>query len=150
MFPTLDLSLVKKEMDDNKPKENQGITYLYDFKKGDFVLRNGKPVIAEGKDRIRVWIEKILLTEEFVYEIYKKIDSNNEYGTPIRKMVLGKKVPRLLLHSELKRIITEKMKRNIEIERIEDFHIEQEIASLIIYFTVILVNGDSFRQEVSF
>lgn len=150
MFPQTNLDIIKEENEKNKPREKQGITYLYDFKKGDFVIRDGKLVVAEGKERIKVWIEKILLTEEFVFKIYEE-DANEEYGTTIRKLILGRKIPRLLLHSELKRIIEEKMDHHVEIERIEDFRIDQEMATLTIYFTVILISGESFSfgQEVA-
>lgn len=149
MFPQINLDIVKKENEENQEKTTQGITYLYDFKKKDFVLKDGKLVVAEGKEGVKVWIEKILLTDEFVFDIYKE-GGEVEYGTTIRKLILGKKIPQLLLHSELKRIISEKMKENVEIERIEDFNLKQEMATLIISFTVILKVGESFVQEVSF
>ena len=149
MFPKINLDITKEEVQENRSKENQGITYLYDFKKEDFILKNGRLVEAEGKEGVKVWIEKMLLTDEYTFNIYKEYEGD-EYGTTIRKLILGKKIPRLLLHSELKRIIEEKTKQNIEIERIEDFKIEQRMATLIIYFTVILIDGESFRQEVSF
>ena len=44
MFPQLDLDIVKRENEENQERDNQGITYLYDFKKGDFVLKNGNLV----------------------------------------------------------------------------------------------------------
>lgn len=148
MFPKLDLDIAKEEIEEDIERVNQGITYLYDFKKGDFILRDGKLIKAEGKEGARVWIEKILLTDEFKFKIYETEDSE-EYGTTIRKLILGRKIPQLLLHSELKRIISEKMKENVEIERIEDFELSQQIATLTISFTVILVDGTSFRQEVN-
>lgn len=149
MFPQINLDIVKKENEENQEKTTQGITYLYNFKKGDFVLKDGKLVVAEGKEGVKVWIEKILLTDEFVFDIYKE-NGEEEYGTTIRKLILGRKIPQLLLHSELKRIISEKMKEHIEIERIENFNLKQEMATLIISFTVILKDGESFVQEVSF
>lgn len=149
MFPQINLDIVKQEKEQEKIKDKQGITYLYDFKKGDFILRNGKLIKAEGKEGIKVWIEKILLTDEFKFKIYETEESE-EYGTTIRKLIMGRKIPQLLLHSELKRVISEKLKQHIEIERIEDFNTKQEMATLTISFTVILKNGETFNQEVNF
>lgn len=151
MFPEVNLDIIRQQYkEQNKSRDKQGITYLYDFKKGDFILKDGKLVVAEGEKSVQIWIEKILLTEEFVFNIYQE-DRNEEYGTTIRKLVLGRKIPKLLLHSELKRIISEKMKQHVEIERIEDFRIEQKMATLTIYFTVILISGENFgfEQEVA-
>lgn len=149
MFPDIDLGEIIEEELQEEEKIEQGITYLYDFKKGDFILKDGRLVVAEGKEGIKVWIEKLLLTEEFKFEIYKE-NSENEYGTTIKRLIQGKKIPQLLLQSELKRIIEEKLVEHIEIERIEDFNTKQEMATLIISFTVILKDGESFVQEVSF
>lgn len=148
MFPQTNIDIVRQENEQDKIKDKQGITYLYDFKKGDFILKDGMLIIAEGKEGVKVWIEKILLTEEFVFNIYK--EEGEEYGTTIRKLILGKKIPQLLLRSELKRIISEKMKQNIEVDRIEDFKTSQEMTTLTISFKVILKDGETFVQEVSF
>lgn len=148
MFPELNLDIVEEIKNESENDIKQGVTYLYDFKEGDFILKNGKPVEADGVEGVKVWIEKILLTEEFVYSIYS--EEGEEYGTTIRKLILGKKIPELLLYSELKRIISGKVKQHIEIDRIEGFEIKQELVTLFIIFTVILKNGVSFRQEVSF
>lgn len=149
MFPELNLDNVVEEDERNQIKKEQGFTYLYDFKKGDFVIKNGRLIEIKGKEGVKVWIEKVLLTEEFVYKIYEE-NREEEYGTTIRKMLLGRKIPQLLLHSELKRIISEKLKQNVEIERIEDFEFKQECEIFTICFKVILKNEESFIQEVSF
>ncbi len=39
-----------------------GKSFLFDFKAGDFVVRDGKLVECDGMDAIKVWIEKILRT----------------------------------------------------------------------------------------
>lgn len=149
MFPELNLDNVVEEDERNQIKKEQGFTYLYDFKKGDFVIKNGRLIEIKGKEGVKVWIEKVLLTEEFVYKIYGE-NREEEYGTTIRKMLLGRKIPQLLLHSELKRIISEKLKQNVEIERIENFEFKQEYVTFTISFKVILKNAESFVQEVKF
>ncbi|OLS02234.1 DUF2634 domain-containing protein [Tissierella creatinophila] len=150
MFPELELDDLVQEELENEEKTEQGITYLYDFKKGDFVMKDGRLVIVEGKEGIKIWIEKLLLTEEFKFEIYKENNSENEYGTTIKRLIQGRKIPQLLLQSELKRIIEEKLVEHIEIDRVENFNTKQEMTTLIISFTVVLKDGDTFIQEVNF
>lgn len=149
MFPTIDLDNVIEELKVEE-KQNQGKTFLYDFKKGDFVIKDGRLVEVEGREAIKVWIEKILRTEKFKFEIYKEDEGIDEYGISIKDLILGKKVPQFFLQSELRREIEEALKKHSEIDRIEDFRTEQELVTLKIYFTVILKNGETFNREVSF
>lgn len=149
MFPTLDLDNVIKELQ-VEGKKNQGKTFLYDFKKGDFVIKDGRLIEVEGKEAIKIWIEKILRTEKFKFKIYKENGEIDEYGVSIKDLILGKKVPQFFLQSELKREIEQALKKHSEIDRIEDFRTEHELATLKICFTVILKNGETFNQEVKF
>lgn len=145
MFPDLNLDEVVEET--LEEEEKQGITYLYDFEKGDFVLENGKLVEVEGKEAVKVWIEKILKTEEFKFDIYEN-DSEEEYGATIRKLILGKRLPQLLLKSELKRIVTEKLTQHSEIEDVTDFETEQKGATLTTSFTVVLKDDTELEHKV--
>lgn len=149
MFPKLDLDNIVEELQFEE-KKNEGKTFLFDFEKGDFVIKDGRLVEVEGKEAIKIWIEKILRTEKFKFEVYKEDENINEYGTTIKKLIQGKKVPQFFLQSELKREIEEVLKRHSEIDRIEGFRTEQEVATLRIYFTIILKNGETFNQEVNF
>lgn len=149
MFPQLKLDNFVGEIK-VEGSQSQGKTFLYDFEKGDFVIRDGRLVEVEGKEAIKIWIEKILRTERFKYEIYRGEESTDEYGTTIKNLIYGRKVPQFFLQSELKRQIDETLKRNTEIDRIEDFRTEQHFSALIISFTVILKNEEFFNQEVSF
>lgn len=149
MLPRLNLDSAIEEINVEE-KKNQGKTFLYDFKKGDFVIKDGRLVEVEGKEAIKVWIEKILRTEKFKFEIYKEDEGIDEYGISIKDLILGKKVPQFFLQSELRREIEQALKKHSEIDRIEDFRVEHELATLKIYFTVILKNEETFNQEVSF
>ena len=80
----------------------------------------------------------------------KEDEGIDEYGVNIKDLISGKKVPQFFLQSELRREIEEALKKHSEIDRIEDFRTEHELATLKIYFTVILKNGEAFNQEVSF
>lgn len=150
MLPRINLDEVIEgvEQEENKVYDK---TFLFDFDKSDFVIRDGRLVEVSGKEATKVRLEKLLRTEEFKYLVYKAIDNEDEYGTNIKKLVLGKKLPSFFIESELKREIEENAKKYIhEIDRVEDFRTEHELATLKIYFTVILKNGEAFNQEVSF
>jgi hypothetical protein len=144
MFPELNINNLVQE--ETLRKTKQGKTFLYDFVKGDFVIKDGKLVEIEGIEAIKVWIEKILRTEKFKFEIYM----SNEYGTTIKQLVQGRKVPQFFLQSEVKREVEEALKKNVEIDRVEDFRTDQNMTTLIICFRVVLKSGDSFDQEVNF
>ena len=149
MFPTLDLDNVIEKMEQEE-RQIQGKTFLYDFEKGDFVVKDGRLVEVSGKEAIKVWIEKILKTEKFKFEIYKEDEGIDEYGTTIKDLIQGRKLPQFFLQSELRREIEEALQKHVEIDRVENFRTEQNFATLKIYFTVVLKNGETFSQEVSF
>lgn len=150
MLPEIDLDTVMNETEQQENKTYDK-TFLFDFEKGDFVIKDGRLVEVSGKDAIKVRLEKLLKTEKFKYKIYEKPDGEDEYGVNIKSLILGKKLPRFFVESELKREIEENAKKYIqEIDRIEDFRIEQELSKLKVFFTVILKNNEVFTQEVSF
>lgn len=50
---------------DNESNISSGTkSYMFDFKNGDLVVRDGKLNECDGIDAIKVWIEKILRTEK--------------------------------------------------------------------------------------
>lgn len=147
MFPKMELDNII-ENNTEQMAQKQGISYLFDFKKGDFVVRDGKLIEVEGKEAIKIWIEKILLTNKFKYKVYKEIDGTDEYGNVIKQLIQGRKVPQFFLQSELRREIEETLRKHIEIDKIKDFRTEQEHTTLTIYFTVILKNDEKIEQVV--
>ena len=60
-------------------------SYLFNFNRGDFAVRDGKLVECDGIDAIKVWIEKILRTEKNRYKIYDGTD----YGCQIEDLIIG-------------------------------------------------------------
>lgn len=150
MLPELNLDNAIEASVAESSKINQGKTFLYDFDKGDFVLRDGKLVGIEGVEGVKVWINKVLRTEKFKFKIYETEEDQDEYGVTIKKLVSGRKFPVFFLESELEREITESLMKNVEINNIKDFKIEQQLTTLTIYFTVVLKNEESFAQEVNF
>lgn len=120
-----------------------GKSFLYDFEKGDFVLRNGKMVVVEGVESLKVWIEKVIRTERFRFKIYENV----EYGITIEDLI-GSNFPRTFIEAELKREITSVLEEHPYINRIEGWQFERDGTLMKIKFTVITVDG-AFEQEVS-
>ncbi len=142
MFPTLDIDKIASEENQNVIQPG-GKAYKYDFKKGDFVIKDGRLVEVEGKEAIKIWIEKILRTEKFKFKIYE------EYGVGIGALTKGKKIPFFFIQSELKREITESLKKHPEINNIEGFKLEQNSSLLTISFKVDLKDGEYVEMEVN-
>lgn len=147
MFPTLDIDKIISEENQSLRKPG-GKTYKYDFKKGDFVIKDGRLVEVEGKEAIKVWIEKILRTEKFKFKVYTE-NNKDDYGLTIKKLILGKKIPFFFLQSELKREITEALLKHPDIDNIANFKISQNVTTLTISFITLLKDGDYTEMEVS-
>ena len=60
-------------------------SFLYDFSKGDFVIRDGKLVECDELEAIKVWIEKIIRTEKNRFPIY----DGTEYGCYLEDLIIG-------------------------------------------------------------
>ena len=61
-------------------------TFDFDFKNGEFRMKNGNPVVLTGIDALKLWIEKTIRTQLNRYSIYK----NRQYGANIEDLVIGK------------------------------------------------------------
>ncbi|NLW92364.1 MAG: DUF2634 domain-containing protein [Syntrophomonadaceae bacterium] len=124
-----------------------GTSYQYDFNTGEFVLIDGKLVTVSDIEAIKVWVEKVLRTERFVFEIYTR-DDGNEYGTTLEDLI-GSVLPRAFVESELKREITEAVTRHPKIESISNLTASQEGSWLEISFEINLYDGTTINQEVA-
>lgn len=76
--------------------------YAWDFEKDKFIYDgNGKHILLEGNDALKVWIYKALKTERFSYLAYSW-----RYGIEIQQFI-GKVMGVKERRSELKRLIIE-------------------------------------------
>lgn len=48
-------------------------TIKFDFSSNETVLEDGKPVIIEGDAALKQYIEKIIRTEKYRFEIYRQM-----------------------------------------------------------------------------
>lgn len=110
----------------------------FDFQKGDFVIINGRPKMAVGKERVKNWVQKILNTQKGRYKIY----NGTGYGINIEDTFVGKNYNRDYIRSEVKREITEILTTNEDIVSIDNFNMEVDGSLLTVSFTVNSVYGD--------
>ena len=128
MFPIVDT-----EVQQSVEERSFGAkTYLFDFEKGDFVIRDGNLVECDGIEAIKVWIEKILRTEKGRFHIY----DNTDYGCHIEDLIVGNNYPVEYIEAELKREIEEALLLNSKISSVNNFKITRTRNNLIVEMEV--------------
>lgn len=139
MFPDGTDELLQSELNEVTSTSYQfnGKAFLYDFEKGDFIYRNGAPIEVVGISALRVWIEKVIRTEKFKFNIYQKEDESDEaqYGVALEDL-MGSSFPAGFVESEMRRELTESLMKNQYIEELTDWSFVRDGSKLIITFTV--------------
>ena len=148
MFPEDIQNYIQNESLIYQPRkyEFNGTSYLYDYKTGDFVLRNGKLVELYGKAAIAAWLEKIIRTEKFRFRVYDNVD----YCVTIERLI-GGVYPKGFVEAEIKREITEASLYNSYIVDLVEWSFERDEDYLKVGFTVIVadhVEEGNFLLEV--
>ena len=141
MLPTI--TELELNIEETETLPMLGKSFLYDFKTGDFVMKNGKLVVVKGIDALKVWIEKVIRTEKFHFKIYEDV----EFGATIEDLI-GSNFPRAFIEAELKREITSVLEEHQYINNIEGWEFERDGTLMKIKFTVVTVEG-AFVQEVT-
>lgn len=118
-------------------------TYLFDFDKGDFVIRDGKLIECDGIEAIKVWIEKILRTEKGRFKIY----DNTEYGCHLEDLIIGNSYTVEFIEAELKREIEEALLLNPQISSVANFKISRDKNSLTATMEVYI--GDARANTIT-
>ncbi|HEX2986106.1 MAG TPA: DUF2634 domain-containing protein [Caproiciproducens sp.] len=133
IFPFIDATVADASVstETSVPKE-----YLWDFDKNDFVLSNGKPVIVEGLEAIKIWILKALRTQRYRYLAYTW-----NYGQEFEDLV-GQKFGPEVLKSEAERYLTDTLLINSHIKSISNVSVVFDGSKLSIDFTVLTDQGE--------
>ena len=76
-------------------------TFDFDFGNGEFVIKDGNPVILSDINALKLWIQKCMRTQLYIYSIYK----DKQYGANIEDLVIGKSYNFDFAESELRREI---------------------------------------------
>ncbi|QMV43748.1 DUF2634 domain-containing protein [Cohnella cholangitidis] len=131
------------ETESEETVQPRGKSFLFDFKTGDFVLKDGKVVEVSGVESLKVWIDKAIRTARNRFSIY----DGEEYGASIDNLV-GSNLPLEFVSEELQREITEALTENAEIRSLSDWTFERDGAAIKVSFTVNSIYGD-VQREVS-
>lgn len=128
MFPQTEVVTTTQSVSENTGTK----TYLFDFDKGDFVIRDGKLIECDGVEAIKVWIEKILRTEKGRFKIY----DNTDYGCHLEDLIIGNSYTMEFIEAELKREIEDALLLNPQISAVSNFKILREKNSLTVTMEV--------------
>ena len=96
----------------------------FDFGNGEFVMKDGNPVILSGINALKLWIQKCMRTN-------------------IEDLVIGKLYNFDFAESELRREIETALLRNEDIYSMSGFSAEKVGATLKISFTLNTTYGES-------
>ncbi|WP_053983800.1 DUF2634 domain-containing protein [Niameybacter massiliensis] len=107
------------------------IEYGIDFETGKLTGRTVK-----GKEAIKVWIYKALMTERYKYLIYTW-----DHGVELEELI-SKNFDREFIESEVERYIKEALLVNEYIKEINNFHVTFEKTLLTCDFTVVTEFGE--------
>lgn len=112
-------------------------TFDFDFKAGEFIMKNGNPVVLTGIDALKLWIQKCIRTQLNRYSIYK----GKQYGANIEDLVIGKSYNFDFAESELRREIETALLQNEDIQSMSSFSVKKTGSTLDISLTLITVCG---------
>ncbi len=141
LYPAFDMPELA-EQQETEPAPKYGKSWLFDFKKGDFVVDGaGRVVEADGHTAWVQWCVKTVLTQRFAHVIY-----SSDYGTELEEAL--KQPSRKAVEAELERAITEALLADPRTEMVRDFTFEWEGDIVKVSFTVVPVIGEPARLEV--
>ncbi|AMA72936.1 DUF2634 domain-containing protein [Aneurinibacillus thermoaerophilus] len=125
-----------------------GVGFLFDYEKGEFVIRNGRLVELTDIEAVKMWIIHILRTEKYQYEIYANYPDTPEYeyGT-LTEFCIG----RVLtddMRVQLQENIEASATRHPRVAFLSEWKFEKDEDKLTVYFRVNLVDGQSFEMGV--
>ena len=145
ILPKIDFVDYSKQ-ETNNSKNSNGKTFLIDFQKKKLLKSNGQLIKTDDERAVRMWIEKVLLTEKYKWNIYKN-NGPNQYGMKYKAMLLSQRFPTPVLYSEFERELTETMKKNKQIIEIRNIDIKLEKHTLKTKFEVVLKDFKTFEWE---
>ena len=145
ILPKIDFVDYSKQ-DITNGKNSNGKTFLIDCQKKKLLKSNGQLIKTDDERAVRMWIEKVLLTEKYKWNIYKS-NGPNQYGMKYKAMLLSQRFPTPVLYSEFERELTETMKKNKQIIEIRNIDIKLEKHTLKTKFEVVLKDFKTFEWE---
>lgn len=117
-------------------------SFRFDFKKGDFVTEDGKTEIVTKKEKLKVWIEKLIRTELNKFPVYE----GTTYGVAFPWNVIGMR-DRDYIRVEISGELRKKLLENSEITDVRK--IEIEFSPKAVHISVIIVTVYD-REDIKF
>lgn len=127
----------------NKKTSSGGKSFSFDFSLGDFPVVDGKLVEINNLDALKIWIDKVIKTNKFKFEIY----DNTGYGMTDLKELITSNYPLPFIQSEIEREIKETLLKNKNIKSIQNFKFERNKRLLTVSFDCYTIYGQ-VRNEV--
>lgn len=118
--------------------------WAWDFAKGDFALKNNKPYLVEGKEAVKIWAYKALLTNRFKYSVYSW-----DYGSELESLI-GSGFTQSATESEVERMVEECLMPNSYIEGVTNFEINSKNEQLIVSFTLVTIYGEVEVSDIAY
>lgn len=114
-----------------------GKSFLFDFKKGDFVLKDGKLVVLEGIEALKMWIIKVIRTEKFRFRIYENtgFEDDEQYGVMLEDLI-GSNFDREFIEAEIEREVTEALLLHEYIISVDEWQFERNSKKMTVSFAV--------------
>lgn len=130
IFPFIDQQPVEETTNqvDDLPTPHE---YAFDFATGDFILQDGKFIVVEGLEAVKIWIYKALITQRYRYLAYSW-----DYGSELENLV-GSEYSNLAVQSEAKRYIEECLSINPYINGIKNLKVNFAGDTLTVEFTAL-------------
>ncbi|NEZ72120.1 DUF2634 domain-containing protein [Clostridium botulinum] len=125
-----------EEIEEEQTLSKLGKVFLFDFKKNEYVIKDGRLVECTERQALEQWIHWILLTYKDKYKIYK---GTNFYCNV--EDLAGKNRNAFIL-SELQREIEEAVIKHRYVDHIENFVTTQEKSVLNVSFDVVTKDNE--------
>lgn len=134
MFPEYDE--YEENIEETEEGTEIGLTPLYDFRKREYVLKDGKIVYCDRKQSAAQWVGFLALTTVGKYRVY----DSTEFGTYIENYIGYKDEG--FVFSEIKREIQEKAELNRAIRAIDDFEMARTKDKITVSMVVYMNDGE--------
>lgn len=139
ILPTLDVNIddvINQSIEDSSSTLAITKEYAWDFENNDFLLKDGKFIIVEGKEALKIWIWKALHTMRMKYSIY-----SDDYGHDLDSL-MSKGFSSGLIESEARRFVWNCISVNSHITDMQNFSTSYDGDTLTINFTVLTDQGE--------
>lgn len=141
LYPAFDMPDLA-EQQQTEPAPKYGMSWFFDFAKGDFVVDGaGRMIQTDEHTAWAHWCVKTVLTERFAYLIY-----SSNYGCEVEQA--RRQPSRQAVEAELERVITEALLADPRTEVVRDFTFEWQGDEVYVFFTAVPRIGTAERIEV--